>query len=184
MRLAVDYCRSQGNYIVDADGNTMLDAYTQISSLPLGYNHPALHNMMRQMPSMVGFVAFFQMQIPIQMQTHFINRSAMGTFPGIDFPELIDKSLMAIAPPGMQHVQTMMCGACSDENAVKQAMIHFMVRDNTFRAFISKSMQYKKRGGKKPTEEDLCSCMCNSEPGSPNLTVLTFDGGFHGRTLG
>lgn len=54
----------------------------------------------------------------------------MGTFPDVDLPELLNKSLMAVAPPGMQHVQTMMCGACSDENAVKQAMIHFMVCGN------------------------------------------------------
>ena len=42
MAFFTDYAKSNGNYIVDADGNTLLDVYMQIASIPLGYNHPAL----------------------------------------------------------------------------------------------------------------------------------------------
>jgi len=38
----VDFAASRGNYVVDADGNTLLDMYSHIASLPVGYNNPRM----------------------------------------------------------------------------------------------------------------------------------------------
>ena len=40
-----------------------------------------------------------------------------------------------------------------------------------------------KRGGKSPTAEELESCMQQTLPGTPNLSVLAFQGAFHGRSM-
>ena len=44
----------------------------------------------------------------------------------------------------------------------------------------------RKRGGLDftPTDEELESCACNLPPGSPNLGVMSFKSGFHGRMFG
>nr|MBE5725114.1 putative4-aminobutyrate aminotransferase, mitochondrial-like [Cucujiformia] len=60
--------------------------------------------------------------------------------------------------------------ACSNENAYKNM---FMV------------YQKRQRGGDlRFTPEEEASCMINMAPGSPKLSLLSFHGGFHGRTFG
>ena len=61
----------------------------------------------------------------------------------------------------------MMCGSCSNENAFKMMCFKYMD---------------KERGGKPFTKEEEASCMINQVPGSPKLSILSFHGGFHGRT--
>ncbi|MEQ2278413.1 hypothetical protein XENORESO_018056, partial [Xenotaenia resolanae] len=75
------------------------------------YNHPALLKLMTN---------------PNNLST-FVNRPALGILPPENFPEKITESLLSVAPSGMNRVQTMACGSCSNENAFKSVFIWYKV---------------------------------------------------------
>merc|ERR1719359_190436 len=154
-----DYYSSTGCYLVDADGNRMLDMFQQIASLPLGYNHPALEE------------AFSS---PL-MSTFGQSRAALGLMPPKELPQLLDETFLKIAPEGMTRVQTMLCGSSANENVFKAAFFRFRAKQRAAKGL----------GPTEFTEEELETCMNNQMPGCTNdLSIMSFSGGFHGRTLG
>merc|ERR1711953_842596 len=154
-----DYSRSTGCYMVDADGNRMLDMFMQIASLPLGYNHPALDK------------AFSN---PL-MSTFGQSRAALGLMPPMELPQLLDDTFLKIAPHGMTKVQTMLCGSSANENVFKAVFFHARAKQRAAEG----------RGPADFTEEELQTVMDNKAPGCTNdLSIMSFSGGFHGRTLG
>eukprot|EP00922_Rhytidocystis_sp_ex-Travisia-forbesii_P065391 GHVS01097168.1.p1 GENE.GHVS01097168.1~~GHVS01097168.1.p1 ORF type:complete len:379 (+),score=54.80 GHVS01097168.1:100-1137(+) len=158
LSLFVDFHKSLGNYMADADSNLMLDMYGHIASIPVGYNHP-------KMMELTGTDT---------MRMMLAHRAALGLLPPMEFGNKMRDVVMAVAPPGMTHVIPLACGSCANENAFKAA---FMVH----------AMRIRQKEGRTPWEfskEDIESVMKNSAPGSPNFSVLSFEGGFHGRTMG
>merc|ERR1712095_211844 len=67
--LISDFEKSSGNYFCDVDGNTYLDAFMQIASIPLGYNHPAILEALRDESNIKAMA----------------NRPALGWFPTEDW---------------------------------------------------------------------------------------------------
>lgn len=43
---------------------------------------------------------------------------------------------------------------------------------------------HQQRNGQPPSKEELESCLVNQPPGAPKLSIMSFDGSFHGRTFG
>jgi 4-aminobutyrate aminotransferase / (S)-3-amino-2-methylpropionate transaminase len=107
-----DAGRSLGNYLVDVDGNTMLDVYAHIACVPVGYNHPDLLAAHRagRFDWAMGF------------------RPALGIAPPAEWVDVVERALMRVAPRGLSHVMTVTSGSEAVENAIKAAFVRHAAR--------------------------------------------------------
>jgi 4-aminobutyrate aminotransferase/(S)-3-amino-2-methylpropionate transaminase len=155
LNMMCNYQNSFGNYVADLDGNVLLDVYAQIASIPVGYSNPTL----------------LQSTMSPEMASALINRPAMGNFPSHDWAEILKTGLLRASPKGLDQVLTATAGSDANELAMKAA---FMWK------------RQKQRGGYDAefSQEDIESSMNNQAPGSPNMSILSFRGGFHGRLFG
>lgn len=154
LNMMADYKASVGNYIADLDGNMLLDVYAQIASIPVGYNNPHL----------------IQASTSPEMISGMVNRPALGNFPGNDWAGILETGLLRAAPRGCNQVFTATAGSDANELAYKAAFIW------------KRRMQ---RGDREEfTQEEMDTAMHNEKPGSPDMSILSFATGFHGRLFG
>lgn len=150
----VDYEKSIGNYICDADGNYYLDVFQQIASIALGYNNPDLREV-AQSEDMVSAL---------------INRASTGRFPPKWYGRALREGIVAAAPEHQDKVWICLSGSDANDNAIKAAFMHY---------------KSKQRGYDKPfSQEEMETVMEAKAPGNPDLGILSFNGSFHGRTIG
>ncbi|ATY62524.1 4-aminobutyrate aminotransferase [Cordyceps militaris] len=107
INFVADYDKCHGNYIVDHDGNVLLDAFAQIASIPLGYNNPHL----------------LEVADTPQMKSAIVNRPALGAFPSSEWADILETGLLKAAPAGFTQVLTSMTGSDANELAFKAAFI-------------------------------------------------------------
>ena len=146
--------KSQGNYLMDSNKNKYLDMYGNIGSLPLGYNHPKLQD-------------FFK---DASKYSHLlIHRPALGVNPPLEWVQEVEKFYKNYCPSNLDFMFIGCgCGSGANENAFKATFIHYA----------------RKHFSDERLSLMLKSSLKNKEPGSPNLSIMSFKKGFHGRTLG
>lgn len=155
LNMMVDYHKSIGNYIVDPDGNKLLDVYAQIASIPIGYNNPSLLAVANS-PEMVSSL---------------VNRPALGNFPQSDWASILKDGVLKVAPAGLDKIFTAMAGSDANEIAMKAA-------------FMWKRQQERGGPDVDFSPEEIESAMNNASPGSPQYSIMSFRHGFHGRLFG
>ena len=83
--------------------------------------------------------------------------------------EILSTGLLRAAPPGLNQVFTASTGSDANGTAYKAAFTWRHANERADADF---------------TPEEIESAMRNQAPGAPEYFILSFNGGFHGRTFG
>jgi 4-aminobutyrate aminotransferase/(S)-3-amino-2-methylpropionate transaminase len=155
--LVVDDEKSSGCYMVDADGNVLLDLFAGFALGALGYNHPALVEAARSK-------AFVQASVN-PTSTPFV--AAPSWFDVLD-------GLAPHAPKGMRHIYCVDAGGEGVEAALKVA-------------FIQHGERRRAAEGKPKSPLELSDAEQRAiliDNAGTDAVVIAFDGAFHGRGIG
>jgi 4-aminobutyrate aminotransferase / (S)-3-amino-2-methylpropionate transaminase len=128
--------------------------YSQIASIPVGYNNPTLIEAAKS-PEMISAL---------------VNRPAIGNFPCATWYDHLTNGLLRVAPKGLDHIFTAQSGSEANELAYKASFMLYRRKE--------------RGEGVEWTAEEIESCLNNSAPGSPDLAVMSFANSFHGRGFG
>lgn len=134
--------------------STNVSSYSQIASIPVGYNNPALIKA-AQSPEIISAL---------------VNRPAIGNFPSNQWHDILKNGLLAAAPPGLDKIFTAQSGSEANELAYKAAFMLYRRK--------------QRGEGVDWSAEEISSCLNNAKPGSPDLAILSFANSFHGRGFG
>ncbi|KAI1391589.1 4-aminobutyrate aminotransferase [Hypoxylon trugodes] len=104
-----------------------------------------------------------------EMVSAIINRPAIGNFPSTKWSEILSTGLLRAAPKGLNQVFTATTGSDANETAYKAAFIWRRTQE---------------RGNATFSDAEISSAMQNKAPGAPEYSILSFNGGFHGRLFG
>ena len=106
----VDYKASRGNFIIDEDGNQILDLSMQGGQLALGYNpDPLIFSRIRR-----------------NFDKYLTQTPNLAEYPPHDFSDFVRGSVIPFAPEGMGEVLfTDGSGSLANENAIKAALLKF-----------------------------------------------------------
>lgn len=154
--LVIDDAKSSGPYIVDADGNVILDMFANFALGALGYNHPALLELARS--------------------DDFARASINPTStPFVTTPAWFDlmRRIQRYAPRGMGKIYFVDAGGEGVESALKVAFIRHGERRREAAG-----------GPRNPLELPEAAQRAIMANGGTDAVVVAFEGAFHGRGLG
>lgn len=154
--LVVDDERSQGCSLVDVDGNVFLDLFSHFALGTLGYNHPALLEVVRS-PA---------------YQRAGANPTSSPFCPAASWLEVLD-GLQRYAPRGLEHIYCVDAGGEGIESAMKAAFIVHGERRRAAAGLPRDPLQL--------SAEEQQAILMNA---GSDAVIVSFSGAFHGRGFG